>query len=86
MHPQATEFIMSLVEFHADLTRLNALLERLCEAVEFAAGIKPAIPPGPKKQAGLEDVSRITNTGRWLAEMEAEMEKKNPFRGGKETA
>ena len=78
---------MTLLEISADLKETNRLLTRLCEAVEFAAGIKPAIPLGPKKQAGLEDVSRITNTGRWLAEMEAEMEKKNPFRGGgKETA
>ncbi len=73
---------MTLASFTVELRRTNELLERLCIAVEFAAGIKPAIPAGPKKQAGLEDVSRITNTGRWLAEMEAEMEKKNPFRGG----
>ena len=78
---------MTLLEISADLKETNRLLTRLCEAIEFAVGMKPAVPVAPVKQTGLEDVSRITNTGRWLAEMEAEMEKKNPFRGGgKETA
>jgi len=40
---------MTLLEISADLKETNRLLTRLCEAVEFAAGIKPAIPLGPKK-------------------------------------
>jgi hypothetical protein len=74
---------MTIAEFHADLKETNRLLARLCEAVEFAAGMKPHLPREHAKQAGLQDVSRISNIGMVKAEQERDAQRENPFRGGR---
>ena len=73
---------MTLLDFHADLKRTNELLERLCVAVEFACGMHPVARPEGVRKAGLDDVSRITNEGILKAELEREMQQRNPGRGG----
>lgn len=77
---------MTLVELHADLKETNRLLERLCVAVEFAAGMRPVVRPQPAKVTGLEDVSRISNESTLQMELEREAKRENPFRGGGEAA
>jgi hypothetical protein len=71
---------MTLLEISADLKETNRLLARLCEAVEYAAGLRPIVRPGPVKVTGLEDISRVTNSTTWEAEREREAERLNPQR------
>jgi len=73
---------VTLLELHTDLKETNRLLARIADALEFAAGMKPAIPSTPVKKAGLDDVSRVSNLSTLTREIKEEMRRQNPGRGG----
>ena len=73
---------MTLASFTVELRRTNDLLERLCKAVEYGVGLTPIPRPEPTRKVGLDDVSRISNAATLQREMDEEMARRNPGRGG----